>query len=364
MLRKTTRLFALTASLLVMCTQGYGQEVAAKNAQNWSLSGRAQFQHFHNYNADNANKTTDGFRIRRGRFAVSANLTEWVSSFFQIEVRDNAPSLKDAFGRIKIGSHWYAQFGQFKVPVWREELRSSSKLLLVERSLAAEFLVDNNLSARQIGLEVGGTTQSGITVTANISNGSGEGAREDAGRTVSDAVNDGKLFSGRVNIPIGAFFAVGLSGALNQAGFQTTTTDTRGNLSSIAPDFGLYLPAGPNGQVEIEGGFAFGQLGKKYTGTPDNRDFRLFDVTGVWRNKLSKVNENLGGMDAYEVAAGLSYVEPDTHVDENEIINVRFGPALYFGKRTRLQVNGEWLIPTANGEETIFATRSQLTFNF
>ncbi|NIW80878.1 MAG: hypothetical protein GWN16_16070, partial [Calditrichae bacterium] len=81
--------------------------------------------------------------------------------------------------------------GQFKVPVWREELRSSGSLLLVERSAAAEFLADLLLSARHVGIEFGGQFQNGVDFAVNYSNGAGEGEREDAGRNKSFSINNG-----------------------------------------------------------------------------------------------------------------------------------------------------------------------------
>jgi len=140
----------------------HGQEVSAKNAVKWSMSGRIQLQHAYSGDiASNADETNNGFRIRRGRLQVNGVLNDYISTQFQIEVRDNSPRLKDAEGKLKLFNDFFLRLGQFKVPVWREELRSSGKLLLVERSPAAEFLADMLLSARHIGVEFGGQVHEG-----------------------------------------------------------------------------------------------------------------------------------------------------------------------------------------------------------
>ncbi|MFQ5632353.1 MAG: hypothetical protein ACE5I1_26585, partial [bacterium] len=222
----------------------------------------------------------------------------------------------------------YLRFGQYKVPVWREELRSSSKLLLIERSHVAEFLGNLKLSVRHVGVEFGKKTDSGVDFAINLSNGAGEGGREDAGRTKSDFINNDKLLTGRVNIPVGEVFQIAVSGAMNKVGNAIGTSDNSGTISAIAPDFGVYLDAGERGKVEVEGGFVFGSIGKDFLESPDGSDFSLFDATGRYTYKLKKASENLAGMDVVEFAAGFSRLDVD-----NTVMNVfRFGPAFYFGK--------------------------------
>ena len=128
----------------------YAQEVAAKNSVDLKLSGRVQLQHYYNNQLRNEDSLTyHGFRIRRGRFQIDAQLTSFLKAKLQVEARDNSPRLKDAEATLKLFKNYYFRVGQFKVPVWREELRSSGDLLLVERSAASTFLIVNLLSARQ-----------------------------------------------------------------------------------------------------------------------------------------------------------------------------------------------------------------------
>ena len=363
-------LFISVTCMFVFSRQSQAQDVKANNARSWSLSGLIQLQHLWNNEIENdAAKINNGFHIRRGRLQAKAKMTDRVSTKFQIEVRDNSPKLKDAEAKIKFFDDFFIRGGQFKVPVWREELRSSGKLFLVERSEVAEFLADNYLSARHIGIEVGGKLESGVGFAVNYSNGAGEGGREDAGRLKSESINNGKLFTARLNTPLGENIEFGLSGALNQLGTKQTVFDTvvnkdvlldkTGSVFAVAPDFGIYLSNGFN----AEGGFVYGKFGKTLAGKSDDVTFMLADVNGCFKKKLNHINENLGGMDTWELAGGVSLIDPDTEVDDNEVMVFRFGPAFYFGSKTRLQFNAEIEKPTASGTDTIFKVRSQLIIN-
>ena len=375
------------AVVFLFCVVLRAQDVEASKAKSWSLDGRIQLQHLY----DNSIKADDmennnGFRMRRTRLEVKAKLTDWVSGKIQFEVRDNAPRLKDAEAKMKIFERYNVRLGQFKVPVWREELRSSGSLFLVERSETAAFLEENLLSSRHIGLEVGGSYKNGISFAVNYSNGAGEGVREDAGISkyhtltslISDTLinvpvtspNNGKLFTGRINYAIKKIAEIGISVALNQLGNKISdlNLDNKGNVYVIAPDFGLYLPFG----LEIEGGLAVGEISGDLTSgsssgniiiNSKDKNFNLADVTALWKKSLDKPMEKFGGFDGYGFAAGISYIEPDTHTDDNELLSFRFGPVIFFGKQFRIQVNGEIEHLSAPDTDDIFKIRSQATLN-
>ena len=348
--------------IFLMVFGGDGQTFQLKDSQSWQFGGRVQLQHLFNPDMGSGDETTrSGFRMRRGRLWVKAKLTAWVSAKLQISVRDKSPSVLDLEARLKLGEQGYFRLGQFKVPVWREELRSSSKLLLVERSLVAAFLSDYQLSARQIGIEIGRTFANGATIVFNYSNGSGAGVREDAGRRKNDFVNNGKLFTTRVNLPISKVGEIGLSAMMNQVGYRITgVRDNRGTILAVAPDFGLYLPMG----LDVEGGLVFGRVSASFLGTPDDETFLLMDLTARWKRKLATPLEALAGLDAIELAGGGTFIQPNAGSDYVEMMVLRAGPAVYFGKQTRFQLNLEYQQPTDQQLETVILIRSQFTVNF
>lgn len=362
---RTTLSYFVIAGILIISNCLNAQEVKASNADKWSVSGLIQLQHSASTDiAINDEDTNNGFRIRTGRLQVKSQLNEYVSAKFQIEVRDNDPRLKDAEGKLKMFDQFSLRFGQFKVPVWREELRSSGKLLLVERSAAAEFLTDMLLSARHVGVEFGGEFENGINFAINYSNGAGEGGREDAGTSKHFDVNNGKLFSGRINVYPTEVFQIALSGAVNQLGTHIGGMDHTGIIYAIAPDFGVYLESG----LDVEGGVALGKISKELEPLLDepnkNQQFMVGDVTACLHLPFSQPNTALAGMDGVEIAAGISYIEPNSNIDKDETIYLRVGPAFNFGKHTRIQVNGELAESTAEGAESFLIIRSQATFNF
>ena len=343
----------LTFSFLVIFKSetGFTQDVKSKNSMGLKLSGRVQLQHFYNNRFRTADSVTyHGFRIRRGRFQVDAKLTSFLKAKLQIEARDNAPRLKDAEATLKLFKNYYFRFGQFKIPVWREEFkRSSGDLMLVERSAASAFLILNLLSARQIGVEMGGDLTSKISFALNYSNGSGEGNSEIEIATLlrdEDQVellltrNNGKMYTGRLDYSISEKIQLGLSGAVNFVGNDVDTLDNTGENTIIAPDFGIYLPAG----IDLEGGLAWGSISSSYIEEAENQNYIAADLTGRWKKFLEEPIENWGGLSGFELAAGFSYIDIDNN-DLNQRNAYRLGPAVYFGKKSRLQVNAEIVEP-------------------
>jgi hypothetical protein len=115
--------------------------------------------------------------------------------------------------------------------------------------------------------------------------------------------------------------------------------------------------------ITVEGGAAFGSVNNDYIGSEKNQSFVLLDVTGKYLSKFKGINQALGGMDAIEIAIGLSRLDPDKNISDNEATIFRFGPGFYFGKQTILQINGEIEKYSAPNSETIFKIRSQFMVN-
>ncbi len=341
----------------------FAQNVSANNSRNWRVSGILQPQYLLNKDIENdSSLTNSGFRIRRARIKLTGDVNDWIKTIIQVEVRDNDPRIEDAEGQITLSKRFYIRFGQFKVPVWREELRSAGKLLLIERSAVADFLTELNLAGRQVGIEIGGQTRKGIIWAFNLSNGSGPGTREDAGTPKErEFVNNGKLISARLNIPVSHAFHLGISGASNRVGAEPEST---GRIKVFSTDFRLNLRLSPESLLEFEGGTAFGNGSGNLDLPVAGKEFHLYEISGRWSKHLVGMKETLGGLDGVEFAAGLSFVEPDIDTDNDESWFYRMGPAVYFGRQTRIQLNGEVENPTAPDMPSVFRLRLQSTFNF
>lgn len=333
-------------------------DTEAKNSETLKFSGRIQLQHAHDFTSEDSTETKDGFRMRRGRIQMDATVNEWVSAKIQVEIRDNNPQLLDALAKVKVAEDVTLKLGQFYVPVWREELRSSGDLILVERSDAANMLINENVSGRQIGVGVVVGLTEEIDVELNVANGAGVGTRETPGRPVSGFVNDAKMLSGRVN---GAFgdVEVGLSAVTNTSGAEDLGNDITNSL--IAPDFNVSLL---DGALELEGGLGLGSaaFGDGEGESPADVSWMVWDLTGRLVGHFDSPC-SFGGLDGYEFAFGLTSLDPNTDVDDNEVMIIRGGPALLFGPKVRLQVNAEVELPALDALESTFTLRTQATFN-
>ncbi len=352
--------FALLAVFFRMDAWAH-DNVTLKASQKWQMGGRVQMQHLYNPDIEAGDaKTNQGFRMRRGRFWVKAKLTDWVNAKMQLSIRDANVKILDLYATFKLFDTYYLKVGQAKVPVWREELRSSGKLVLVERSAVAEFLLDYQLSGWQIGAEFGKTFANGATLAFSYTNGSGMNVREDAGRTKSNFVNNGKLYVARVNVPFGDILEVAVSGVYNQVGRYVEPLDNRGSVMAIIPDFNLHLGSG----LELEGGLVSGSVSKEFAGTPEDETFFLADVSGKWTKKLAEPVSALAGMSAVEVAAGVTYLDPNATSGYQKMMVFRGGPAAYFGKHARVQLNVEYEDPDDPNLDPTVLVRTRVTFNF
>ena len=129
---------------------------AAKQLQ---LSGYAQMRY---QNLDEKGKM-DGFDIRRARLDLKGTITPYWNIRFQVDLVGTAPKLLDAYGECKIADYFNLTMGQFKIPFSIENLASSSKLELIDRSQVVEALVARgkdvigNQNGRDIGIQAYGS---------------------------------------------------------------------------------------------------------------------------------------------------------------------------------------------------------------
>jgi phosphate-selective porin OprO and OprP len=141
-----------------------------------------------------------GFDIRRARLDLKGSISPYFAFRLQTDFADK-PKIIDAYAEIKLADFFNITAGQFKVPFSMENLASSNKLEMIDRSQAVEALVARgkdvigNQNGRDIGIQAGGGffTRNGsplIEYRLGIFNGSGI--------NVSDTANDAKDIAGRL----------------------------------------------------------------------------------------------------------------------------------------------------------------------
>ncbi len=103
----------------------------------------------------------DGFDIRRARLDVKGAISPYWSYRVQFDLA-GTPKLIDAYAELKINDFFNFTVGQAKIPFSLENLTSSNKLELIDRSQVVEALtargkdVIGNHNGRDIGVQLGG----------------------------------------------------------------------------------------------------------------------------------------------------------------------------------------------------------------
>ncbi len=104
----------------------------------------------------------DGFDIRRARFDVRGNISPYFGYRLQADFA-GTPKLLDAYMEIKVFDYLNLTIGEAKIPFSFENLISSSKRELIDRSQVVEALVARgtdvigNQNGRDIGVQLGGS---------------------------------------------------------------------------------------------------------------------------------------------------------------------------------------------------------------
>lgn len=104
----------------------------------------------------------DGFDIRRARLDVKGTISPYWAYRVQFDLA-GSPKLIDAYAELKLNDYFNFTIGQAKIPFSLENLASSNKLELIDRSQAVEALVargkdvGGNQNGRDIGIQLGGT---------------------------------------------------------------------------------------------------------------------------------------------------------------------------------------------------------------
>ncbi len=165
-------------------------------ARQIQISGYAQVRY---QILDEAGKE-DGFDVRRARLDLKGEVSPYFAYRFQTDF-SGGPKIIDAYAEIKLSDYFNITVGQFKVPFSMENLTSSGKMELIDRSQVVEALVARgkdvigNYNGRDIGAQVGGTLiknkgASLVEYRLGIFNGSGT--------NIADTSNEAKDVSGRL----------------------------------------------------------------------------------------------------------------------------------------------------------------------
>jgi len=122
------------------------------------LSGYSQIR----YQFPEQSGKIDGFDIRRARLDFRGNISPYFGYRLQADLA-GTPKLLEAYAEIKLFDYLNFTIGQAKIPFSFENLASSNKMELIDRSQVVEALVARgsdvigNQNGRDIGVQVGGS---------------------------------------------------------------------------------------------------------------------------------------------------------------------------------------------------------------
>jgi phosphate-selective porin OprO and OprP len=184
------------AAVLQQQTESTRKSFFVSAARQMQLSGYSQLR----YQTFQETGKKDGFDIRRARLDLRGNVTPYFSYRAQADLADK-PKLIDGYGEIKLADYFTITAGQFKIPFSLENLASSNKLEMIDRSQVVEALVARgkdvigNQNGRDIGIQVSGTFLKVkdlpvVEYRLGIFNGSGI--------NVADTANEAKDIVGRL----------------------------------------------------------------------------------------------------------------------------------------------------------------------
>lgn len=146
------------AALLQQQTDASRKSFFISATRQMTLTGYSQVR----YQFFNEKGKKDGFDIRRARIDLKGSITPVLSYRVQADLVDK-PKLIDAYAEIKPVDFISITAGQFKIPFSLENLTSSNKLEMIDRSQVVEALVARgkdvigNQNGRDIGVQVSGT---------------------------------------------------------------------------------------------------------------------------------------------------------------------------------------------------------------
>ena len=148
-----------------------------------------------------------GFQLRRARVAVDGNVTPWARVRIQVEFRTwvtpaagSSPAAQATDLYLALSQHkWTATFGQFRVPLLRENLISSTTLELSDRTLGSDLISP----FRDIGAMVN-WTNGPVAIAAAVTNGEGANVAKNADNRL--------MYAERATVAVGGGLDVGVAG--------------------------------------------------------------------------------------------------------------------------------------------------------
>jgi hypothetical protein len=295
------------------------------------------------------------FRLRRLRLRVTGDWNQYFRVRLQLALQELAKDvvagevLEDAFVRIRKSDALEINFGQYKLPISREELRSSSDQFVVDRSP----IVNDNFKrslwiSRDLGVQLSGNLyEHGLPLEyyAGLWNGEGRNHPNDF-----KDLNDTKLFGGRAEYAPLAGVELAASYLANRissgAGeytyalsFEIPDDRDYDEFADIWSADGNYTRPWDSGRLQIEGEILDGTNTRRFAAA---MAAALEDTTGPALPKPSGFRQRgmqiaglalfrtEGLLTGWEIGSRLAHFDPDVDADDDTNLEVAVALGLHF----------------------------------
>lgn len=317
--------------------------------------------------------STDLF-LRRVRLTVSGKIGENID--FRIQPDYNKVTqlgLKDAWGRFTFSKLARLKVGHFKRPFDEYFLISSTQSPTVERVVAIRGLEDFvspsltaatvafNLSDRDIGLELNGSTDDGLfTYWAGVFTGDSDFRFQDS--------NSEKQFMGRAQFGLNVGdlpLKLGAAAAATDQGYET---ELEGLQTKYYYDYELFGRLGDfYGGPHFIASFVFGDNPLQSAGGEpidlaagdDFASFHTWEAVGLWY-----FGTDFLGIEGVEPVFRITYGDPNTDIADDGGWGYTPGLNLYFYKRNRLVLSWDFASWEESGIRGENSFKAQLQFHF
>ncbi len=299
------------------------------------------------------------FRLRRLRLRATADWNKYFRVRLQLALQELAKGnvsgqvLEDAFVRIKRSDAIEFNFGQYKMPISREELRSSSEQLVIDRSpIVNDNFARSQWISRDIGLMFNGNLY-GHDVPIEYFFGAWNGEGRNRPADFRDP-NDAKIFGGRVEYSFLPGFKIAASalgdpilggGGKYTFGDSSFTIPSSRDYSEMAKVWnvdGNFTRTTPGKRLVIEGEILQGTNTRVFTNAmaaalrdtlspalPKPSD-EGFTQRGMQVSGQLLFHTTAAPLTGWEIGTRMGQFDPNTGSDDNAITEIAVALGLHF----------------------------------
>ena len=301
----------------------YGKKTSTQ--QNYSISGYIQFLYTYDFRAFEV--PNNEFQIQRGRVRLKSSIVDNILGIVEIDCGQGELTVKDIGIEYDALSFLNFFVGQHKMPFSREELRSASKLLVIDRGEVNAIFNDYGYLGRDIGITVYGQVGKNnypLNYALGVFNGSGY--------KVAGDVDNAKQFVERLVFgPVGDV-SIGISST------QRSDAVIHDAMIAYGADF-LFQQKG----ITVEGEVLTGNTEPGITMAGGN-------ITGSYR------------IGPFEPAVKLERLYPDARETGDYVSVIMLNLGWYFLKKIRLQT--DLMTSMAQGQASYRIIAAQLQTEF